>query len=70
MMTHPPRRPLALDGLIDERLVCEDGSPAGSASFRAWLNENGDRLGRSYVHELHRHFSNGRAPLGARAGHR
>ena len=59
-----------LDGLIDERLLCEGKPPAGTASFRAWLNENGDRLGRDYVHERRRHFCNSQPPLGVPADRR
>ncbi len=44
-----------LDALAASTLV-SDEPPRGADSFRAWLSEHGDALGRRYVSELARNF--------------
>jgi NADH dehydrogenase len=44
-----------LDALAASTLV-SDEPPRGTESFRAWLREHGDDLGRRYVSELGRNF--------------
>ena len=44
-----------LRGLEDSLLV-SNGSPSGTARFGAWLAQNGEMLGRSYVSELARNW--------------
>jgi NADH dehydrogenase len=45
-----------LEGL-SRSLLTADGPPTGTESFRAWLTEAGPALGRSYVSERARNFS-------------
>ena len=47
-------------GLMDSLLV-SNAPPTASESFRAWLEENADQLGRRYVSELARNYRH--APL-------
>jgi uncharacterized protein YbjT (DUF2867 family) len=44
-----------LYGLMHE-VVMSDEPPKGTTSFRAWLSEHADGLGRSYASELKRHW--------------
>jgi NADH dehydrogenase len=44
-----------LEALAASTLV-SDEPPRGTNSFRAWLREHGDTLGRRYVSELARNF--------------
>jgi NADH dehydrogenase len=44
-----------LRGLMDE-LVATDGPATGTISFRGWLHENRQTLGRSYVSEIKRNY--------------
>ncbi len=44
-----------MDALRDN-LLLTNSEPVGETSFREWIEENGDLLGRSYAHELNRHY--------------
>jgi len=44
-----------LDGLRADLLVSYD-PPTAPTSFRAWVEEHGDELGRTYSSELARHY--------------
>jgi uncharacterized protein YbjT (DUF2867 family) len=47
--------PGELTGLMDE-LIATDGPATGAISFRDWIDENSETLGRSYVSELKRNY--------------
>ena len=55
LLTREEYRAMA-DGLADT-----DGPATGETSLSAWLQENGDALGRRYANELDRHFRAGPA---------
>ena len=44
-----------VEGLMAGLLV-SSSPPLGKTSFRAWMNENGHLIGRSYTSELRRHY--------------
>ncbi len=44
-----------LTGLMNE-LVATDGPATGTVSFRNWVSENGESLGRTYVSEIKRNY--------------
>ncbi len=44
-----------IEGLMAGLLV-SSSPPLGKTSFRAWINENGDLIGRNYTSELRRHY--------------
>jgi uncharacterized protein YbjT (DUF2867 family) len=47
--------PEELRGMMDE-LVTTDGAATGSISFREWVRERAEQLGRSYVSEIKRNY--------------
>jgi NADH dehydrogenase len=43
-------------GMLEAGLLVSDEEPLGGDSFRGWVHENGDALGRRYASELGRNF--------------